>query len=396
MKDLTSDFPFAEEVLYLDSACTTLKPKCVIEAAKEYYENMCVCSSGRSSNATSSLLNYYVEETRRTIGKLINAKNPEREIIFTKSCTESINVVSNSFGNKQVFVSNKEHNSNFLPWFEYTTPVVIDLWNTEGNFDLELLENAVTEKTDLISLAQVSNVDGCVLPEQKTISKIAHDNGAVLMFDGAQSVPHVKVDVQKTNIDILTFSLHKMLGPTGLGILYVKEEVQEMIKPMIYGGGIVDNNMNILPAPHKYEAGIQNYAGVCMAKPAIDYLNKIGMENIEVHEQNLNNILFNNLPDSANVLSSKNTKNRCGIVSFTLDGHDTTLLSKILNDNNIITRSGFHCANNYFLQNKLPKTLRVSTYIYNTKNDIEYFCDVLNDLVKKEPAHFKIQEGTCF
>jgi len=339
------------------------------------------------------------EKSREHVAKFINAKEAS-EIVFTRGTTEAINLVAYSWGlkhlkkNDEVLVSLMEHHSNIVPW-EITAKLCgfkVTYINVtpNGALDVKDLENKITPKTKIVCLSHVSNVTG-IVNEIKHLSKIVHDHGAIMLVDGAQSVPHMKVDVQNLNVDFLVFSGHKMLGPTGIGVLYGKKELLQQMEPFQGGGEMIKEvtfnstnqqcNFSWNEPPWKFEAGTPNICGAVGLSAAINYLEKVGMDNILTHEQILTEYAIKNMRNLNKVsLYTPTTPNKCGIVSFNIAGlssHDVALLC----DNyGIALRSGYHCAQPLHQIFQLQSSTRASFYLYNTIEEIDRFIEVLKEL----------------
>jgi cysteine desulfurase/selenocysteine lyase len=398
VEKIRDDFPILNKkfngkpIIYFDNACTTLKPKPVVDAVVEYYTEYTGCA-GRSIHKLSKKTTEKFEEARQKVGKFINAESDE--IIWTKNTTEAINVVANSLDFKKgdkVIITNLEHSSNLIPWQVLAEKNIIDLdfvlCNKEGEFDPESFKEKIDRKTKLVSISFMSNVTGTIAPI-KEIVKIAHDNGSLVLADGAQAVPHLSVDVKKLDLDFLAFSGHKMCGPTGIGCLYGKKELLDKLSSFIVGGETVtdaDLNSHVFEKiPQKLEGGIQNYAGVIGLGATVDYLKKIGMDNIEKHEKELAKNLLEGISNinGLSIIGPKDWKKKDALVAFTVKGlgpHDVAML---LDHENICIRSGMHCAYSFHkFINESKGSARASLYFYNTKEEIAIFIDKLNNIVK--------------
>jgi cysteine desulfurase/selenocysteine lyase len=336
------------------------------------------------------------EKTRDSICKFINARHPE-EIIFTRNTTESINLIAHSWGKNNIRKGNKiiltdyEHHSNIVPWQMLCDAkgARINYMDTDDNgyLNLESLSNYLDDKgkTKLISLSHMSNVLGTIYPV-KEIIKIAHEKSIPVVLDGAQSVPHMETDVQDTDCDFLAFSAHKMLGPTGVGILYVKKEILESMPPFITGGDMIKevhkNNTVFNDLPYRFEGGTPNIADVIGFNASIEYLNGIGMENIREHEIDLIKYLYDSIKDIKNIkiYGPEIIKDRGGLVSFNIDGVHPHDCATILNDFGVAIRSGHHCAQVLMEKLDIVASSRASLYIYNTKEEVDIFVDALNDV----------------
>ena len=383
-------------IIYFDNGATTLKPKILGEAISDYYDNYS-SNAHRGDYALSIKASGKYEETRYLVKDLINAKKAS-EIAFTSGATDSINkIVFGYFANilnegDEVLLTMSEHASNLLPWFELKDRLKLKIKYIELDENHEvLLENvkkAITDKTRVISLAHISNVVGDVRPI-KDICKLAHEKGILVLVDGAQSVPHLKVDVQDLDVDFLVFSAHKMCGPTGVGILYGKENLLNDIKPIIFGGGMnADFNMDgtriYKTMPDRLEAGTPNVAGVIGFGYIIKYLMNIGFDNIHKYELELKDYLVSRLKEIKEV-TIYNSHSQSGIVTINYNGIFPQDLSIYLDKYNICTRAGNHCAKILKEEIHIKNTCRISLYFYNTKEEIDKFISALkNPNIKEE------------
>jgi len=374
--NIKEDFPVIENIgIYLDSSCMSLKPKQVINKINEYYNEYPACGE-RSMHKLGNKVTKEVEKARETIKKFINAKHTE-EIIFTKNTTEAINLVANSFKFNKVLITDREHNSNFLPWTKHNFEVLDS--KEDFTFDLEKFKEKVKE-VDLVSFVYTSNLDGYTLPV-KEIIEIAHKNNVKVMLDAAQAAPHRKIDVKDLDVDFLAFSGHKMLGPTGTGVLYAKKEILEEMQPFILGGGTIFDadykSYKLEKLPHRFEAGLQDYAGIIGLGEAAKYLMKIGLKNIEEHEISLSKLI------NKDGLNQIGYKGDTGIFSFEIPGMDVHETASILAETkNIAIRSGAHCMHPWFNKNNLKGSARASIYLYNTKEEIQILNNELEKLKK--------------
>ena len=383
------DFPALQQSIkgrppiYLDNACMTMRPKQVIEAMNEYYYSYPACGE-RSQHAWGKRVTDKVNESRKIISGFINSRK-EEEIIFTKNTTEGLNIVANSFdfGKKNtVLLSEKEHNSNLLPWLRLKQQDKINIsfvkWDdNKGGFDVEDFKSKV-KNAGLVSVVWTSNMDGSSSPVEKIV-KISHENKVPVMLDGAQAVPHKTVDVKKLDVDFLAFSGHKMLGPTGMGALYGKKEMLERLSGLAVGGGTVfDSKYDSMVwehLPERLEPGLQNYAGIIGMAAAAEYLKKIGMKDIESHEKKLNKMATDGLLNAgATILGPKDAELRSGIASFNIKGMDFHTLAIMLNESkNIMIRSGRHCVHSWFNANNVEGSARASFYLYNSEEEVKIF-----------------------
>ena len=377
-------------IIYFDNGATTLKPKLLGEAISDYYDNYS-SNAHRGDYALSIKASQKYEETRCLVKDLINAKKCE-EIAFTSGTTDSINkIVFGYFANvlregDEVLLTMSEHASNLLPWFELADKLKLKIKYIELDENHEVLlenvEKAITNKTKVISIAHISNVVGDVRPI-KEINKLAHEKGILVLVDGAQSVPHLKIDVQELDIDFLTFSAHKMCGPTGVGVLYGKEELLNDIKPIIFGGGMNadfnhDGDRIYKTMPDRLEAGTPNVAGVIGFGYIIKYLMDIGFDNIHRYELELKDYLVKRLKEIKEV-TIYNGHSKSGIVTINYDGIFPQDLSIYLDKYNICTRAGNHCAKILKEEIHIKNTCRISLYFYNNKAEIDKLIDVLKN-----------------
>ena len=383
-------------IIYFDNGATTLKPKILGEAVLDYYNNY--SSNAHRGDYTLSLkASEKYEETRQLVKKLINASSKD-EIAFTSGTTDSINkIVFGYFENilkegDEVLLTKSEHASNLLPWFELADKLNLKIKYIELDSNHEVLisnlKKAITDKTKVISIAHISNVVGDVRPI-KEIATLAHKNNILTLVDGAQSVPHMKVDVQDLDIDFLTFSAHKMCGPTGVGVLYGKKELLKDIKPIIFGGGMNadfshDGTRIYKSMPDRLEAGTPNIAGVIGFGYVIKYLMDIGFDNIHKYEIELKNYLVKRLKEIPEI-TIYNANSESGIVTINYDGIFPQDLSIYLDKYNICTRAGNHCAKILKDEIHIKNTCRISLYFYNSKEEIDKLIEALkNPNIKEE------------
>ena len=387
---IRKDFPMFKEhplmqahpLVWLDNASTTFKPESVIKEIENYYRNE-TSNSHRGDYDLCYQMDQKVLEVRRKVAQFLNCET--REVIFTSGATGSLNTVAYGYGLKflkegdEILITEAEHASNVLPWFQiakYTGCKVSFIPLSEnGRITPENLEKALTPSTKLISFAAVGNVLGYEEPV-KELTKIAHEHGALVCLDGAQSVPHMETDVKDLDVDFLAFSGHKMLGPTGVGVLYGKYDVLSQMDPFVSGGGNndkfhMDCSVTFLPPPERFEAGTLNLAGILGLKPAIEYLENLGFDSIKEHERKLKNYALSKLKETGNA-EIFNEDSEDGIITFNIKGVFAQDAATYLNSQGIACRSGQHCAkllNQTYL--KTPATVRASFYIYNTKEDVD-------------------------
>lgn len=376
------DFPILNSgVIYFDNGATTFKPKCVVEAVKSYYEDY-TANAHRGDYDNSLRVDKMYEEVRNKVRNLINAEKDE-EIVYTKGTTESINMVVFGYLAKklkkgdEVLLSKSEHASNVLPWIilQEKIGIVIKYIPLREDFSLndDLIENMINEKTKVISLAHVTNVIGDVRNLQK-IGDICKKHNLLFIVDAAQSIGHLKVDVQECNVSFLAFSAHKMLGPTGIGVLYGKYDLLKEMDPLTYGGGMnaffeADCSYELKDVPWKFEAGTQNIAGVIGMGRAIDYILEIGLDKIHQHEMKLKKLAIQELKKIPNI-KIYNEKTESGIVTFNIDKVFSQDTAVFLNRFKIAVRSGNHCAKILKDEIGITNTCRASFYLYNTEEEV--------------------------
>lgn len=370
------------DIVYFDNGATTLKPKCVVEALEKYY-TVHTSNIHRGDYEASIVTNKLYDEVRDIVRDFINC-NSSKEVIFTSGTTMSINMIVFGYMKKvlkkgdEVILSKAEHASNVLPWIKLSEEIGIvikyaDL-DDEYSLTIDSIKNAITDKTKVISIAHVTNVIGDVR-DIYAIGEICRYKNIIFCVDGAQSVPHMKVDFQKANIDFLSFSGHKMLGPTGVGVLVGKEKLLNDMEPLFYGGGMnsyfeADNNYELKDVPIKFEAGTPPIAEVIGLGEAIKYLDNIGMDNIHKYEIELKKYLVTELEKIPNiVLYNKNSDS--GILAFNIKNVFAQETSIYLNHYHIYVRAGNHCTKMLKDNLGIKNTVRVSMYLYNTKDDID-------------------------
>ena len=384
------DFPMIkDDLIYLDNGATTFKPKCVLEAMNDYYENYSA-NAHRGDYSISYKVDVAYENARVKVAKFINAEIDE--VVFTSGATESLNVIATGFfGNlleegDEIIISDAEHASNVLPWFRLANKlgVVIKYVPLDANLHvtLENIKSIVTPRSKVISLAGITNVVGDVRPI-KEICKFAHQNNMFVVCDGAQSVPHTKTDVKDLDVDFLAFSGHKMCGPTGVGVLYGKKELLESVEPLSLGGGMNESfdsekEIYLKDLPQRLEAGTPNIAGVIGLGAAIDYLDKIGMDTISIYEQKLKKYMMDKL-EKIPYIQIVNEEADSGIVAFNVEGIFSQDVAYYLNKYNICVRAGNHCAKILKKAIGVKNTIRVSLYFYNTKEEIDALVELLSD-----------------
>ena len=385
-----------KDIVYFDNAATTLKPKVMIDATIDYYANY-TANAHRGDYDISLKVDNNYENTRLLVKEFINADST-KEIVFTSGATDSLNrIVFGYFQNTlkendEVIITKSEHASNVLPWFELAKRNKIKIKYIELTSDYKVtidnLKKVITSNTKVISLAHVTNVIGDVRPI-KEISALAHENNILLVVDGAQSVPHIPVDVKEMDIDFLAFSAHKMCGPTGVGVLYGKYELLDKLKPTVVGGGMnstfssdLESEYNSLP--HRLEAGTPNIAGVIAFGKVISYLNNIGMDKIHKYELELKDYALSRLKENKNIIIY-NENAESGIIAINYKDVFAQDLAIYLNKYNICVRAGNHCAKILKEEINVKNTCRISFYLYNTKEEIDRLIDALsNENIKNE------------
>ncbi|MBU6136998.1 cysteine desulfurase [Clostridium tertium] len=389
-RDFLKDFPTlnkernGKRIVYLDSAATTQKPISVINSIKNYYEQS-NANPHRGAYELSVLATEAYDEAREKVRKFINAKYRE-EIIFTKNATESFNLLAMSYGmtyineGDEIVISIAEHHSNLIPWQQVAKArgAILKYMYTDENGELteEEVRSKITEKTKIVSITHVSNALGTINPV-KEIAEYAHSKGAIVIVDGAQSVPHMKVDVRDIDADFLVIAGHKLLAPMGIGVLYGKKELLEKMPPLMFGGDMVEyvyeqeTTFNVLP--YKFEAGTQNVEGAVGLSKAIDYLNEIGMDNIEKIEKELMTYAYEEMSklEYVKIYGPKDIEKRGGVLSFEIDGVHPHDVASIFDTFGICIRAGNHCAQPLMRYMGINSTSRASLYFYNTKEDVD-------------------------
>ena len=385
------DFPMLrQDIIYLDNGATSLKPQCVIAKMVDYYENYSA-NAHRGDYDISYKVDLEYENTRDLVKDFIGARRKE-EIVFTSGTTDSMNLIVNGFFSNilekgdEIILTKMEHASNIMPWFRIageTGAVIKYIPLDDNNFvTLDNLKKVVTPNTKVISIAEITNVVGDIRPI-KEICNFAHENDIFVVVDGAQSVPHKKINVIDTDVDFLAFSAHKMIGPTGVGVLYAKYELMKAIEPINLGGGMNETfdspeKMVLKDIPTRLEAGTPNIAGVIGFSEAIKYLNKIGMDTISKKEKELREYLIEKLIAIPHI-DILNLESDSGIVAFNVDGIFSEDVAYYLNKYGICIRAGNHCAKLTKDVLGVANSLRVSLYFYNTEAEIDNLIDLLKD-----------------
>ena len=393
---IAKDFPIlsrsirdGKRLVYLDSGATSQKPTAVIDAESDFYR-LHNAAVHRGAHQLAEEATDAYEGARKIVAEFINAA--VEEVVFTKSATESLNLVSYSMGNAEpgnrfhlkagdsIVVTEMEHHANLIPWQELARRSGATLkWvsvNGEGRLDLQDFERLITSKTKIVSIAHQSNVLGTINPILE-IAKIAKKHDAYLILDACQSVPHMKIDISKLGIDALVFSSHKMLGPTGVGVLWARVDLLDRLDPFLFGGSMIESvtmeSATWAPIPRKFEAGVPNMAGVIGLGAAISYLEKVGLEKIESHLQLLTAYTLEKFKEVENLklIGPKDLNDRGAVFSFDLSGIHPHDVGQALDQHGIAVRTGHHCAWPLMKKFGVVGTTRASLYLYNTKEDID-------------------------
>lgn len=396
LNDIRADFPILDQqvndepLVYLDNAATTQKPKVVVEALTHYYYND-NANVHRGVHTLAERATEKFEAAREKVRAFINARST-KEVLFTRGTTTSLNWIAASYGEAnitagdEIVISYMEHHSNLVPWQQLAIRKQATLkyikMNADGTLDMADAQQQITDKTKIVAIAQVSNVLGVVNPI-KELAKIAHQHGAVMVADGAQSLPNMPVDVQDLDCDFLAFSGHKMLGPTGIGGLYAKEALLNEMPPIEFGGEMIDF-VNLFDSswsqlPWKFEAGTPDISGAIGLGAAIDYLNQFGMAAVHEHEQKLVDYVLPKLLaiDGLTVYGPHDPAKHTGVIAFNLDGLHPHDLATGLDMEGVAVRAGHHCAQPLMKYLQVPATARASFYIYNTKADADRLVDAI-------------------
>ncbi|MBQ9067158.1 MAG: SufS family cysteine desulfurase [Clostridia bacterium] len=395
VEEIRRDFPFFEDqpLAYLDNSATSQNPKCVMDAEWQFYKDS-NANPFRGIYDLSVRATDAYEDSREVVRQFIHAKDPG-EIIFTRNASESLNLVAYSFASMvlkpgdEVLISIEEHHSNMLPWRAAAeragaTVKYLDV-DVTGLMTPEMVKEALTPKTRLFAVTQVSNIMGRT-NDIKAFAKLCHENGTYLIADGAQSVPHMPVDVQDLDVDFLAFSGHKMLAPMGIGVLYGKREHLEKMPPFLTGGEMIETvtkqGQTYAELPHKFEAGTVNASGAVALAAAIRYLQGIGFEDIMERENALATRMMEGMKTVPHitVLGSEDPAEHHGIVTFKIDGVHPHDIAAIFADQNIAVRAGHHCAQPLLAQVGIPNTTRASVMFYNTEEEVDRFLTVLGTI----------------
>ena len=370
------------DLVYLDSANSSQKPRVVIDRIYDFYSKE-FSNVGRSVHYLAVAATNLYENTRTSVQRYINAKD-KNEIVFTKGATEAINLVANTFGQKyleegdEVLLTELEHHSNYVPWHFLRNSKKIKIEfaeiNEAGEITIEAIKNKITSKTKIISVTHLSNVTGAILPI-KEIVELAHSKNIPVLVDGCQGAPHLKLDMQELDCDFYAISGHKMYGPTGIGVLYAKKKWLDDLPPYQGGGGMINEvkktGISYGELPNKYEAGTMATAQVIAFNESIKFMEKVGIENIEKHEKELLDYGLDILGKNNSIKIVGNPKNKGGVISFTIEGVHPHDIATILDEDGVAIRAGHHCCQILHEKLQLPATARASFGIYNTKDDID-------------------------
>ncbi|ARJ48643.1 aminotransferase class V-fold PLP-dependent enzyme [Candidatus Pelagibacter sp. RS40] len=381
------------DLVYLDSANSSQKPRVVIDRIYDFYSKE-FSNVGRSVHYLAVAATNLYENTRTSVQRYINAKD-KNEIVFTKGATEAINLVANTFGQKyleegdEVLLTELEHHSNYVPWHFLRNSKKIKIEfaeiNEAGEITIEAIKNKITNKTKIISVTHLSNVTGAILPI-KEIVELAHSKNIPVLVDGCQGAPHLKLDMQELDCDFYAISGHKMYGPTGIGVLYAKKKWLDDLPPYQGGGGMINEvkktGISYGELPNKYEAGTMATAQVIAFNESIKFMEKVGIENIEKHEKELLDYGLDILGKNNSIKIVGNPINKGGVISFTIEGVHPHDIATILDEDGVAIRAGHHCCQILHEKLKLPATARASFGIYNTKDDIDQLSQSIENCKK--------------
>ncbi|MHC1565240.1 MAG: aminotransferase class V-fold PLP-dependent enzyme [Candidatus Syntropharchaeales archaeon] len=389
LEKIRADFPILEDIIYLDSASTSLTPEPVLDAVLGYYRSY-NANVGRGVHRLSQIVSQRYEDAHRKVAAFIGA-DERGEVVFTKNSTEGMNLVASGLEwrkGDRIVTSILEHHSNLLPWFRLRqrgVEVEVVETETDGILDPADFETAITANTKLVALTHASNVIGTIQPI-KEISEICKERGALILLDGAQSVPHFKVDVKELGLDFLCFSGHKMLGPTGTGVLWTRNPD---IEPPFVGGGMIKevtlDHYEFAEGYERFEAGTPNIAGAMGLSRACDYLTDVGIDDLRLYEERLTRRLIEGLLelDKVEVYGVLDPGMRVGVVSFNVRGVNPHDVAHLLDEtSNIMVRSGHHCASPLIRHLGIDGSVRASLYLYNTEDEVEKFLSTVEDISK--------------
>lgn len=393
---IREQFPILENgSIYLDSASTSLTPKVVIDKMLDYYKNY-NANIGRGVYRFSEKASFEYEKAHNKVADFLKVYN--NEIIFVKNSTEGLNIVASGLKFKKedkIVNTYIDHHSNYITWLRLKNKLGLNIThikpNIDGSFDLNDFEKSIDENTKIVAITHISNVLGSITPVEEII-KIAHENNSFVLVDGAQSAPHVPLNLKKMGCDFFVCSGHKMLGPGGTGVLYIKKELQEEIEPLFIGGGMVTDvsldEYTLKKDYQRFEAGTPNIEGCIGLGAAVDYLETIGMGNIKKHGQRLISIVFDGLMEipEIEIFGPDQIKNRSSLICFNYKGVSPHKMAKMFDEQyKIMMRSGYHCCHPLikYVIKSLEGTLRCSLYLYNTEEEIELFIRAAKDLSKR-------------
>lgn len=396
---IKTDFPIlnqkinGQQMIYFDNAATSQKPQFVIDSLVDYYQNDNANVHRGIYELSERATNAY-EQARDKVQNFIHAKKRE-EVLFTRGTTESLNWLASTYGAEnikqgdEILISYMEHHSNIVPWQQLAQRVGANLkyinLKADGTLDLADAEEKMSDKTKIVSVTHASNVLGVVNPI-KELAQMAHQHGAIMIADGAQSAPHMVIDVQDMNVDFFAFSGHKMLGPTGIGVLYGKYDVLNKMNPAQFGGEMIElvdlHEATFQPLPWRFEAGTPNIAGAIGLGAAVDYLTNIGMTEVEAYEQSLVSYALPKIKKipGVTVYGPQDSEHHSGVIAFNLDSVHAHDLATALDQEGIEVRAGHHCTQPLMRYLGIAATVRVSLYIYNTREEIDHFIDIIGKI----------------
>ena len=399
IKKIKSEFPIFKQkingkpLIYLDSANSSQKPKVVINRMSNFYETE-FSNVGRSVHSLAVKATNRFEESRDKVQKYLNAKHRE-EIIFTKSATESINLIASSFGEKfikqgdEILTTELEHHSNYVPWHfirqKKGAKIKFAPVNERGEVEIDEIKKLINSKTKIIAITHISNVTGAIMPIKKIVD-LAKEKNIPVLVDGTQGAPHLKIDIQELGCDFYAISCHKMYGPNGLGILYAKKKWLEELPPYQGGGGMISevlkDKVSFADSPTKFEAGTMQTAEVVAFSEAINFIEKLGIKNIQNHENKILEYGIEKLKKNNSVNIIGDPKERGSVMSFTIKGIHPHDIATILDEDGVAIRAGHHCCQIFHDKIGISATARASIGVYNSKEDIDILCDAINNCKK--------------
>ena len=399
IKNIKSEFPIFKQkingkpLVYLDSANSSQKPKAVINRLSNFYETE-FSNVGRSVHSLAVTATNRFEETRDKVQKYLNAKHRE-EIIFTKSATESINLIASSFGDKfikkgdEILTTELEHHSNYVPWHfirqKKGAKIKFAPVNKRGEVEIDEIKKLINSKTKIIAVTHISNVTGAILPIKKIVD-LAKEKKIPVLVDGTQGAPHLKIDIQELGCDFYAISCHKMYGPNGLGILYAKKKWLEELPPYQGGGGMISevlkDKVSFADTPTKFEAGTMQTADVVAFSEAINFIEELGIKNIQNHEKEILQYGIEKLKKNNSVNIIGEPKERGSVMSFTIKGIHPHDIATILDEDGVAIRAGHHCCQIFHDKVGIAATARASIGVYNSKEDIDILCNAINNCKK--------------